>query len=140
MFHRPISVFLILTTVCLVLLPTCTLAQVTCIQAYLSNPNRIALGFAPSDVEAVVSKVANSMGLNSSGIRIIPCDGVANVQSAYYARDDIPKGDYILYDPVWVRQVIGNEISGAGNSKSHDEAIFLFGHELGHLLLRHYIK
>jgi hypothetical protein len=64
--------------------------------------------------------------------------GYAYVQSAYYSRDDIPKGDYILYDSVWVRQVIGNDVSGAGSSKSHDEAIFLFGHELGHLLLRHF--
>ena len=133
-----LSFFRISTVTALVLFVTCAQAQVTCIQAYLSDPNRTALGIAPRDVEAVVSKVANSIGLSPSGIRVIPCDGVANVQSIYYYRDDIPKGDYILYDPVWVRQVIGNDVSGAGNSKSHDEAIFLFGHELGHLLSRHF--
>jgi hypothetical protein len=138
MLCRSNSFFLILTIIFFALSPTYSFAQVTCIQTYLSNPDHTALGFAPSDVEAVVSKVANSIGLSPSGIRVVPCDGVANAQSAYYSRDDIPKGDYILYDPVWVRQVIGNDVSGAGNSRSHDEAIFLFGHELGHLLLRHF--
>jgi hypothetical protein len=138
MLYRPSSFCLSLTIIFLALSQTYSFAQVTCIQTYLSSPDHTALGFAPSDVESVVSKVANSIGLSPSGIRVIPCDGVANAQSAYYSRDDIPKGDYILYDPVWVRQVIGNDVSGAGNSRSHDEAIFLFGHELGHLLLRHF--
>jgi hypothetical protein len=128
----------IFAAVASILSPIWARAQVTCIQAYLSDPSRTALGFTPSDVETIVSKVANSIGLSPSGIRVIPCDGVANVQSAYLSRDDVPKGDYILYDPVWVRQVIGNDVSGAGSSKSHDEATFLFGHELGHLLLRHF--
>jgi hypothetical protein len=113
-------------------------AQVTCIQTYLATSNPGGLGFAPTDVEVVVSNVANSIGISPKGIRVIPCDGVANVQSVYYDRSEIPKGDYILYDPVWVRQVIGNDPGGVTKSKSHDEAIFLFGHELGHLLARHF--
>jgi hypothetical protein len=138
MWNRQCRLVCSFTVISFVSFVTCAHAQVTCIQTYLSDPNRTALGFAPSDVDAVVSKVANSIGLSPSGIRVIPCDGVANVQSAYYSRDDIPNGDYILYDPVWVRQVIGTDVSGVGTSKSHDEAIFLFGHELGHLLLRHF--
>jgi hypothetical protein len=65
--------FFILTAVTSVLSPTWARAQVTCIQAYLSDPNRTAaLGFAPSDVESVVSRVANSIGLGPSGIRVRP--------------------------------------------------------------------
>src|SRR3954469_11941833 len=73
-------------------------AQVTCIQTYLSASNTRSLGFAPSVAEDLVNKAAVAIGQSPSGIRIIPCDGVDKVQSIYYHRPEVPKGDYIVYD------------------------------------------
>jgi WD40 repeat protein len=113
-------------------------AQVTCIQNYLASRNHDSLGFAPSDVEELVNQVAASIGLDPVGISVIPCEGGDQVSSNYFDRKEIPKGEYIVYDPVWVRQVVGNKLSASTQSKAHDEAIVLFGHELGHLLQRHW--
>ncbi|MGR4871849.1 M48 family metalloprotease [Variovorax sp. LARHSF232] len=41
----------------------------------------------------------------------------------------VPDGEYILYDPDWFREVIGDD---------RDQAIALFGHELGHFYNRHF--
>jgi hypothetical protein len=114
-------------------------AQVTCIQMHLATKIHKSLGFAPSDVENLVSKVANSIGLSPAGISIIPCNGINKVQSIYYDdRKDVPKGEYILYEPVWVREVVGNNLAGEEEVKTRDQAVFIFGHELGHLLGRHF--
>jgi hypothetical protein len=102
-------------------------AQVTCVQAYVSSLKHQTLGIARSDVAGLVSNVAKAIGLSPTGILIVPCDGVLKVQSTYYDRPEIPKSDYILYDPTWVREVIGN---------NHEQATVIFGHELGHLLDR----
>jgi hypothetical protein len=118
--------FFVMSFLCELIVGTAK-AQVTCIQTYVSSSAHKTLGIAPSDVEGLVAKVAKAIGLPSTGILIVPCDGVLKVQSAYYDRPDIPKGDYILYDPIWVREVIGTD---------HEQATVIFGHELGHLLDR----
>jgi hypothetical protein len=104
-------------------------AQVTCIQTYLEL-EKPALGFAPSEVEGIVTQIATAIGLTPAGITVVPCDGITQVQSFYFVRPGVPQGEYILYDPRWVRQVVGPDLS--------DEAVILFGHELGHILLRHW--
>jgi hypothetical protein len=115
---------------------------VTCIQTYLASTDTSALGFAPRDVESLAGQIAGPVGLGTEGIRIVPCEGasvggVEGVQAIYYQRDDIPVGDYILYDPVWVRTVIGPVLSDK-QKKARDQALFIFGHELGHILARHF--
>ena len=115
-------------------------AQITCIQTYLASSDYKALGFAPSDVEDLVGSVSRGIGLEPDGIMIIPCDGVQKVISNFYIeeRDNVPTSDYILYEPQWVRAVIGPTIARDPNNRAYGEAIALFGHELGHLLNRHF--
>jgi hypothetical protein len=102
-------------------------AQRPCIENYVSASNRQSLGISPSDVENLITQVAAAIGLNLQGIRIVPCDTVTKAQSNYYGPKDPLQGEFILYNPTWVREVIGND---------RDEAIVIFGHELGHLLDR----
>jgi hypothetical protein len=102
-------------------------AQRTCIQDYVSASNRQSLGISPLDVENLITQVAGGIGLNLQAIRIVPCDGVSKAESIYYDPKDPQQGEYILYNPTWIREVIGND---------RDEAIVIFGHELGHLLDR----
>ena len=112
-------------------------AQVTCIQTYLASSDHSALGFAPSDVQKVVDDLAAVAGLSSAGIEIIPCDGYKKVESMYMDNASIPKGEYILYNPDWINNVIGRNITDK-NRAEHDQAIFIFAHELGHILGRHF--
>jgi hypothetical protein len=113
-------------------------AQITCIQTYVSSGATSTLGFAQSDVESIVSQISKAIGLDPTGIKVVPCAGVGKVQSAYYDQADVPLGDYVLYDPVWVREVVGNQLTGEARRQARDEAVFLFGHELGHILGRHF--
>ena len=114
-------------------------AQVTCVMKYAQLHNPKALGFSPTDVERLVGDVATAIGLSVRGIHIIPCDGVGKVQSIYYHdRTDIANGDYIFYDTIWVREVLGNKLAEGTQTLVRDQAIVVFGHELGHLLGRHF--
>jgi hypothetical protein len=85
-----------------VLYSTQCLAQITCIQKQNDNHS---LGIAPSDVENIVAQIATAIGLSPTGITVVPCDGIPKVLSNYYDHD-VPQGEYILYDPTWVREVI----------------------------------
>ena len=113
-------------------------AQVTCAINYVQARQPKPMGFSPSEVEQLVSDVATAIGLSPKGISIIPCDGVGKVQSIYFNRKEVPQGDYIFYDPVWVREVLGNKLVDNTGSRARDQAVVIFGHELGHLLGRHF--
>jgi hypothetical protein len=118
-------------------------AQVTCAQEYFKSPDRASLGFAPPDVEQLVGQIADEIGLSLVGFQIVPCTGVGKVRSynftGKFAEDNhIPQGDYIFYDPTWVKEVVGPSLQTGGDNKQRDEAIVLFGHELGHHLGRHF--
>ena len=67
------------------------------------------LGFAHPDVESLVLNIATGLGMTASGLHVIP-NSVNQVQSNYYDQSDIPVGDYIIFDPMWVRQVIGTYV------------------------------
>ena len=109
-----------------------------CIKRYLASKEARGLGFTPAEVESLVTQEANAFGLSPKGIRVIPCEGVNKVRSNYIDDKEVPTGDYILYDPVWVKEVVGPNIQGRESKRARDEATFLFGHELGHLLGRHF--
>lgn len=115
----------------------CRAQSITCIQEHFVEA-KVSAGFAPGDVENLIGEILDAQGLPQRGITVIPCDGVAKARAYYYDRDDVPKGDYIFYDPTWVREVIGFNLTGPAKSRGRDEAIVLFGHELGHLLGRHF--
>jgi hypothetical protein len=92
-----------------------------------------ALGISPPDAELLIERVADSISLNIDGITIVPCDQASKAQSTYAdgSVPGVPAGEYILYDPSWLREVIGNDKT---------QAIAIFGHELGHLLNRDFYK
>jgi len=73
-------------------------------------------------------------------ISILPCGIVEKVESWAASSQDItqelklagvPPGRYVVYNPVWVREVIGND---------RDQAIFVFGHEFGHFVRGHFFE
>ncbi len=106
--------------------------NITCIQGYFAQKKTQAVGIAPNDVELLIQKIGEKIGLSMEGITIIQCNyqEVEKAQSLYSdGNGPIPRGDYILYDRTWVREVIGSD---------KIQATALFGHELAHLLGRHF--
>ena len=90
----------------------------------------VALGIAPSDANQLITDVANSIGVKLS-VAVIPCRYVEKAEALEYDGSTAgrPAGQYVIYNPDWVREVIGND---------RVQAIALFGHEFGHLLNQHY--
>ncbi|MGD9614033.1 MAG: hypothetical protein AB7H90_12600 [Alphaproteobacteria bacterium] len=128
-----------------------------CIDEYLDEQEGKApaldLDISPSDVEIVVGKVMQAIGLKEKSVKdivIYPCRfadkvfvWVAKHTSDETARNKernkkrmalikkhiAPDTEFIIYDPTWVREVIGRD---------YFQAVVLFGHELAHLLNRHF--
>jgi len=103
-----------------------------CIQKYVADLEKAkpSAGFAPSDAELMVAKVARSISFQQN-IKVVYCDSGIDKALAWPARQytGIPDGDYIAVNPVWFREVIGDD---------QVQAIALFGHELGHFSGRHF--
>lgn len=108
--------------------PTLVHAQsADCVTDYLASVAKdgSTLGISASDAEQLIMRVGESIGLQRP-VKVIPCPQVAKA----YAwpggqKDGVPDGEYIIYNPDWVREVIG---------KDQVQAVALFGHELGHFL------
>lgn len=86
-------------------------------------------GIALSDAEELIRLIAKSIGL-VGGVTVIECEEATKAQAWSAPADlkDIPAGDYIIFDPIWVRDVLG---------KDRTQATTILGHELGHLVGRH---
>ena len=106
-------------------------AQTVCVQDYWADRGKDkTLSIAPDSVESLVAETAAAIGLDASGITVVPCTSADKVQAWYTTEGDgIRAGDYILYEPTWVQEVIGS---------NRTQAVALFGHELGHILGRHF--
>jgi outer membrane protein OmpA-like peptidoglycan-associated protein len=87
------------------------------------------LGIAVPEAEQLIMRIAREAGLSGSAIKVVACDYEPNAFAYYQPPGDtsIPAGEYIIYSPRWVHQVIGTDAV---------QAMALFGHELGHLLNR----
>lgn len=98
----------------------------TCVNTYLAaRKTDQTLGIAAVDAERLVSRVAQSIGLMRPVI-VVPCTFIEKAYSWLGKPDDqSPEGEYIIYNPDWVREVLG---------KDEVQAVALFGHELGHFL------
>jgi Trypsin-like peptidase domain len=98
-------------------------ASGACIKQYYKQPP--TLGIDRSEASNLIDRVARSIGLTLK-IVVIPCVFAEKAFSTQIqeAKPEIPPGQYIVYNPIWVREVIGND---------QVQAIALFGHELGHL-------
>ncbi|MFJ6322932.1 MULTISPECIES: hypothetical protein [unclassified Rhizobium] len=103
----------------------------SCVVVYLKDRAKLdAKAITRSDAENLVYSVAQSIGL-SGGLTVVPCTSERNA-SAWYARDGldkIPQGDYLIFNPTWVRQVTGDDKT---------QVVAILGHELGHLFNRHF--
>src|SRR4051794_13394227 len=99
-----------------------------CVDAFSKNgATQADAGQAnPQEVQAVINDIGKSIGL-SRPVQTISCSFISKVQSFYMASQDNAASDaeYIIYDPTWVREVLG---------KDKTELTALIGHELGHLL------
>lgn len=74
----------------------------------------------------ILSRVATAVGITRK-INVVPCH-FATQAVAWRVNEvepGVPKGDYIIYQPAWVRQVLGTD---------EMQAVALFGHELAHFL------
>jgi hypothetical protein len=99
-----------------------------CVDAFTKNGAAQAdAGQAtPQEVQAVINDIGKSIGL-SRPVQTVPCSFISKVQSFYMVSQGSSASDaeYIIYDPTWVREVLG---------KDKTELTALIGHELGHLL------
>ena len=91
------------------------------------------------NAEELLRVVGSYFGMERD-ISILPCGIVEKVESWAASSEDItqelkaagvPAGRYVIYNPVWVREVIGND---------RDQAIFVFGHEFGHFVRGHFFE
>lgn len=91
------------------------------------------------DAEELLRTVGAYFGMDRD-ISILPCGMVEKVESWAAGSQDIspelkdagvPPGRYVVYNPVWVREVIGSD---------RDQAIFVFGHEFGHFVRGHFFE
>lgn len=123
----------ILSAILLLTLSPWTQAQdqrdIDCVRKHLSAAvnGGAPLGFSASEAEQLIERVARAIGLKLDVVAV-PCQTLAK---AYTFRQAIglPPRNYLVYDPVWVREVTG---------KSKGRAIGLIGHELGHFLNAHF--
>jgi hypothetical protein len=103
-----------------------------CVKDHLNREKKegSSLGIAATDAETLIRQVANSMSLELDVV-VIPCDYAtkAVAWSSTGNEPGVPAGYYIIYNPTWVREVIGRD---------RVQAIALFGHELGHFLNGHF--
>lgn len=91
------------------------------------------------DAEELLRVIGSYFGMDRD-ISILPCGIVGKVESWAAGDSDlskelrdagVPPGRYVVYNPIWVREVIGND---------RDQAIFVFGHEFGHFVRGHFFE
>ncbi|MDN3571300.1 M48 family metalloprotease [Methylobacterium longum] len=91
------------------------------------------------DAEELLRTVGSYFGMDRD-ISIISCGMIEKVESWAASAPDMTQelssvgvkpGRYIVYNPTWVREVIGND---------RDQAIFVFGHEFGHFVRGHFFE
>lgn len=108
-------------------------AESWCIEGYIKGRQESVAKLEtpqPSEYQSLVDDI--SVGLGVSGeFKAIPCHHNRQVYAYTVGSESetaVPSGEYIIYDPTWVNQVIGS---------NKTQVVFLFGHEIGHLSGRH---
>jgi hypothetical protein len=108
------------------LLPSLASPQTAeCVSQYLTerkaDNSRVV---APVGAEDFVGRVSKSIGL-SRQVTLVPCDFINKALAWPGDPSSSIVGEFIIYNPDWVREVLG---------KDQLQAVALFGHELGHFL------
>jgi len=96
-----------------------------CVQ--LDQAQRVEDGYR-AELEGLVERILHRRAMRG-GVVVVPCNKVAKVVAwdTATALEGIPKGEYIVYQPDWVREVLGND---------RDQLLVVLGHEVGHLVNR----
>ena len=105
----------------------CNAQPALCVKEHLVRLLKEApkLAIAASDAERLVVEVAQSIGLNRP-VTVVPCNFAEKAYAWPGSKDSgTPEAEYIIYNPDWVREVIG---------QNRFQAVALFGHELAHFL------
>ena len=97
-----------------------------------NDPDLVEVRFSPDLATQLLQDIVarSNMQLNPSAV---DCDHIANA-TAFQPEDNDGLPDslrsrhFIIYNSLWVREVLG---------ESRDRAIFLLGHELGHISRHH---
>ena len=80
----------------------------------------------------IVTEIAEALNVTTLP-QVIECDAVQKAWAYYSDGEDqlgdrgIPIGEYLIYNPIWVREVAGND---------RMQVAAIFGHELGHFINR----
>lgn len=105
--------------------------EAICIDRFLSgqqnpSPERTSTLAEIEDIQTIIRGVLDKVALTRT-IGVVPCSNLKVNVRAIPLQDHskVPDGEYIVYDPTWLRQVAGN---------NRWQVIALFGHELGHFL------
>lgn len=105
----------------------------TCIRTFLqqgATGRPQAVNAATEAYEQVIKNIARKVGLTQT-ITVVHCDFSTKVE-AFYANgqmNGVPAGQYVIYNPDWLREVIGTD---------NAQAIVIFGHEFGHFANSHF--
>jgi hypothetical protein len=104
-----------------------------CVQEYFVAIERgdiVASAIELSDAGKLIEEIAGALNFSMNNFAVLECD-TPDKAYAWVAEGvlDVKDGQYIVYDPTWVQNVIGDDRYYAG---------FLFGHEIGHLISMHF--
>lgn len=102
-------------------------AQSSCVKEYLLNES---LGIESGETSQIISETLKRIGLTNN-ITLVQCDTFTKKVVAWAPPQgsDINEGEYVVYDPEWVREVVGDD---------RTQVIFLFAHESAHFINRHF--
>jgi hypothetical protein len=79
-----------------------------------------------TDAEDMLRRVQTAIGLADQGIKVVECTQAEKLASyVSNGQDGITPGKYVVFNPVWLREVAGTD---------RIQEIALLGHELGHIL------
>ena len=85
-----------------------------------------ALGIVAGDAVSLLQDISKSIG-SLSIPKVISCAEAEKAHAYYKAGVGSGTGEYILYNPNWLREVTGND---------PDQLLAIFAHELGHFVNR----
>jgi len=84
----------------------------------------------PAAIRETIVDIASVTDVDASSIKIVPCRAVDNALAFSPGPGAaLPQGEYIFYNPEWVRNVLASD---------RTRAVAFFGHEFGHLAKGHF--
>lgn len=104
-----------------------------CVEEYYSHPAEEQQSVLSDRVQALVDEIRQKLAMSRS-VKVISCGQARKAVAVDRGLTTAPRGNYIVFDPIWVTEVIGEE---QNDPVKKTEAVALFGHELGHFINGH---